>query len=83
MWPILRLQVGGKESGHGAVENFGLPGNWLALDFSYGDPPVFESQAAFLSRLDLLLPGEVKHLSDLDMMPEVLPKELWPKEQTD
>jgi hypothetical protein len=34
------------------------------------DPPTFESQAAYLKRLKLLLPGEEKQLTPDDFTPE-------------
>jgi hypothetical protein len=57
----------------------GIPTTWSVDDFSYANPPLFESQAEFLKRLGLLLPSEESRLSDLDFLPEVLPKEWWPR----
>ena len=36
------------------------------------DPPSFESEAAYLNRHSLLLPGELKHLSPADFEPEAV-----------
>jgi hypothetical protein len=68
MWPALRPQVGGKESAHGGAKDFGFPGDWQWLGFSFANPPVFESQAAFLSRLDFArrrsgTPGRLGHVA--------------------
>ena len=76
----MRQRLGGKGEASRGYIGFGLPQAWSTLDFSYTDPPIFESQATFPSRLNLLLPGEATRLSDLDMMPQLLPKEWWPKE---
>jgi len=40
--------------------------------FDYANPPVFESQAAFLRRLGLLLPGELRRLKASDFEPEAV-----------
>lgn len=37
--------------------------------FDPDDPPLFESEAAYLRRLDLLLPGEVERLGEADFEP--------------
>ena len=36
------------------------------------DPPTFESQATYLRRLDLLLPGESERLTAADSEPELI-----------
>ena len=71
----------------------GIPGHWVAdifIDtehpdiefiaehFDPIDPPIFESQAAFLKRLKLLMPGESRRLKADAFEPEILPAELWP-----
>ena len=38
------------------------------------DPPIFESEAEYLRRLDLLLPGELERLTPDDFTPEFVPK---------
>jgi hypothetical protein len=51
----------------------GKPGRWpygYALDPS--DPPRFESEAAYLRRLKLLLPGEARRLRPRDFIPEAV-----------
>lgn len=49
----------------------GLPGGeWIDVDPS--DVPIFESQAAYLKRFNLLTADEVKHLKPADFAPEVL-----------
>jgi hypothetical protein len=35
-------------------------------------PPLYESEAAYLKRLGLLLPGEARHLRQADFEPEAL-----------
>ena len=68
---------------------FGIPDPWITRadvecyspDFEGvaidpKDPPRYESQAAYLRRLDLLLPGELKRLTPADFEPElVMPEE--------
>ena len=39
------------------------------------DPPTFESEAAYLRRLDLLLPGELERLTEADFEPELVEPE--------
>lgn len=59
---------------------------WRSLD--HGPPTqredymalTFESQAAFLLRNNLLLPGERERLSDIDFMPVQIPADWWPHE---
>jgi hypothetical protein len=46
--------------------------------FDFNDAPVFESQASFLRRHELLAPGELKRFSPTDFAPETLPQEYWP-----
>jgi hypothetical protein len=41
------------------------------------DPPIFESQAAYLDRHDLLLPKEKKRLRETDFEPERLYLRGW------
>ena len=73
------------------VEHYewGLPDHWVtqpdvdrpggdfagvAIDPS--DPPRFESEAAYLGRLGLFLPGELERLSEADFEPElIMPEE--------
>lgn len=70
----------------------GLPLHWLsdsdirlfklnrkAERFDPTDPPCFESEAAYLRRHDLLLPGESRHLTQRDYAPAPLPSDLWPR----
>jgi hypothetical protein len=48
----------------------GIPESWG--DLKADDPPVFESQAAYLDRLGLLAPGEKRRLRNADFEPETL-----------
>jgi hypothetical protein len=50
-------------------EGLGIPD---ALPIDTRDPPTFESQATYLQRLGLLLPGEAKRLKPADFDPEVV-----------
>lgn len=72
-FPQPRLRLGG--TGRPAYEvlaytpsfAFGLPVMWVGV--SDEDPPLFESQAAYLDRNGLLLPGERRRLSPADFCP--------------
>lgn len=75
---VKRLRLGGKGTAWSMVIWCGVPRSWLQINFSYADPPLFESQAAFLLRLDLLLPEETDRLDRIDFLPEPLPREWWP-----
>lgn len=51
--------------------NFGIPSQWILyqMDFNSGkidpnDPPIYESEAAYLQRLDLLTPSEERWLAE-------------------
>lgn len=48
----------------------GIPDQWI--EQSDDDPPVFESQAAYLKRHGLLVEGEEERLTDTDFEPEVV-----------
>jgi hypothetical protein len=62
----------------------GLPTYWIGEDrlmawpelaayaIDPGDPPRFESEAAYLKRLGLLLPGEAERLTTADFEPELI-----------
>jgi len=54
----------------------GIPRQWF--DVSHVNPPVFESQASFLKRNQLFLPGEEAQLHPSDFSPQILPKGWWP-----
>jgi len=45
---------------------------YYCLDIDPGNPPRFESEAAYLQRLGLLLPGELERLTDADFESEIL-----------
>ncbi|MGR9372310.1 hypothetical protein [Rhizobium leguminosarum] len=45
--------------------------DWPGIPKDPTDPPRFESEAAYLDRLGLFLPGERKRLSQVDFEPEV------------
>jgi hypothetical protein len=44
-------------------------GHFSGVAIDPDDPPAYESQAAYLARLDLLLPGERKRLTEADFEP--------------
>ena len=46
---------------------YGIPSEWKDIDHS--DPPVYESEAAYLERHGLLLPGERRMLRKADFEP--------------
>jgi hypothetical protein len=76
-----RRLVGGKGSVRRKTLSYGIPRYWsIIYNFC---PPVFESQASFLKRNNLLHPGEDTLLSPIDYMPAVLPHEWWPPELGD
>ncbi len=58
----------------------GYPTKWSARDFGTGKAvPCFESSAAYLRRLGLLLPGEARRIKRVDFeTANYLPRELWP-----
>jgi hypothetical protein len=73
--PEPRKRVGGVGTVDGNPEylpDFRLPraDAFVAVDPS--DPPSFESQAAYLKRLKVLLPGEEKRLTRHDFAPEAI-----------
>ena len=51
-----------------APENVGKPFAGVAIDPA--NPPMFESEAAYLDRLGLLLPGEHRRLTNADFEPQ-------------
>jgi hypothetical protein len=79
---VQRLRLGGRGTHNSTFMWCGVPRGWSLAGFSYTDPPVFESQAAFLLRLDLLLPDETERLDRINLLPEFLPKERWPTPDT-
>jgi len=71
--------------------SLGVPDSWVGaweMDY-YGelraerfdptDPPVFESQASYLKRHGLLMPGENLRIKPAHYSPEILPRKLWPE----
>jgi hypothetical protein len=62
-WPTVSL--GGKAAGWCAIQELAD-----AIPFDQNDPPLFESQATYLQRLGILLPGERKRLDAEDFAPE-------------
>jgi hypothetical protein len=71
----LRARLGGKGrtmpdvySAYRPRYEYGVPSDWESIDNA--DSPTFESQAAFLKRRNLLLPGEAKRLRAADYAPE-------------
>ncbi len=82
--PAPRRRLGGtglSNNDHGGyVPAFwcGVPRDWYHFqDIDTADPPVFESQAAYLKRHDLLLSGE--RLPADAFAPETLPETYWPE----
>jgi hypothetical protein len=60
------------------------PGDFKGVPIDPDDPPVFESQAAYLERHGLLLPGERRRLRKVDLEPErVLPEPVDDDERED
>jgi hypothetical protein len=64
-------------------QELGIPSAWISVDdlrlfelscapVDLDDPPIFESQANYLQRHGLLLPGEAERLSEADFEPETL-----------
>lgn len=57
-------------------ENYGnfakplAPDNFTGVAIDPNNPPLYESQAAYLKRQKLLLPGEAKQLTKIDFEPE-------------
>ena len=47
-------------------------GDFSGVAIDPEDPPRYESQATYLKRLDLLLPGELKRLTSADFEPELV-----------
>ncbi len=47
-------------------------GHFAGVAINPENPPQYESEASFLQRLDLLLPGELKRLSAADFEPELI-----------
>ncbi len=47
-------------------------GHFAGVAIDPGDPPRYESEASYLRRLGLLLPGESKRLRKADFDPEVV-----------
>jgi len=49
---------------------YGVPADWINQTIDPRDPPLYESEAAYLKRLRLLLPPERRRLSAGDFEPE-------------
>ena len=49
----------------------GVPDGW-SDDISLEDLPRYESQASYLRRLDLLMPGELKRIKKAQYLPEIV-----------
>jgi hypothetical protein len=79
-WRQLRARVAGAGEAYVPHLNpeYGVPTHWLAEGFDPSDPPIFESQAAYLKRNGMLLRGEALRLTAKDFKPVPLPKHLWP-----
>ena len=75
--PEARRRLGGTgKPDHGGDLKRGLPWFWTpdpqGVPIDPSDPPAFESEAAYLQRLDLLLPGEFDRLIAADFEPETI-----------
>jgi len=77
--PLMREQLGGKGKEGSGGSWCGLPRSWWLGGFSYVDPPIFESQAAFLLRNNLLPAAERGRLDNIDFMPTPIPENWWPQ----
>ncbi len=55
-----------------------FPMFWKSVDAK--NPPLFESEAAYLKRLGLLFPGEARRIRKEDLDPAPLPRMHWPYE---
>jgi hypothetical protein len=78
--PRLRVAGDGERIERNPYVECGFPTSWWTR-VNAGDPPRFESQAAYLRRLKLLAPGEAQRLKAADFEPEPLPKQHWPKQE--
>jgi len=76
-----RQRLGGIGDSVGAPLWYGLPPAWCWPEYDHppgtvvidrADPPRFESEAFFLRRLNLLLPGEARRIRKADFAPEVV-----------
>ena len=76
--PEMRRRLGGRGAPESdvlaCVPTFarGIPTDWDEDGFDRYDPPTFESEATYLRRLKLLLPGELRRLKAADFDPEVV-----------
>ena len=67
----MRERLGGAgELRDGGKWHLGLPQHWEPRSIRWDDLPVYESEAACLKRLGLLLPGEAARLCPEDLIPE-------------
>ncbi len=57
-------------------------GHFAGLAIDTEAPPTFESEASYLQRLGLLLPGEFERLTEADFEPERIAAEAEPDEAT-
>jgi hypothetical protein len=64
------------------IDNGYKLGDFRFAPVNPNDPPAYESQAAYLRRLGLLLPGELKRLTDRDFEPELLVDAIEPDDDT-
>lgn len=76
--PSARARLGGRGTPAYVMESKGMPCGWIMAAFDPSDPPTFESEAAYLRRLGLLLPLEAGRIDAVDFEPEVLPASCWP-----
>ena len=58
---------------------FGIPRTWTHVDTAR--PPLIESQATYLGRFGLFVPGERKRIKSPQRTPEVLPLHFWPTQR--
>jgi hypothetical protein len=71
-WPPFEYYTGTARDIHGSLINPKPSGTFEGVAIDPGDPPVFESQASYLERHGLFLPGERKRLKKEDFEPEVV-----------
>ncbi|MGE4194623.1 MAG: hypothetical protein AB7E51_14640 [Pseudodesulfovibrio sp.] len=75
--PEPRRRLGGEGDPAYMGVTFGVPDGWCEGDFDPSDPPVYESQAAYLDRHGLLTEAERRALEKCSgaFEPEVLPND--------
>ena len=89
--PELRRRLGGVGEPNSMRDiRFGIPTRWTRPirgswksetepTFDIANPPLFESEAAYLRRHQLLLPSEKRQLTPVDYQPVRITQILWPE----